>query len=98
MDNDRQKRIAARAYEMWEAAGRPEGTSDQDWSAAEQEDIAQAGGANDGPEIEAQYGKGKTLPTTAGEQPVADLVPAASPSEAGPKRTQKQAGQDLHKP
>ena len=30
-------RIAARAYELWERRGRPEGSPEVDWSAAERE-------------------------------------------------------------
>jgi hypothetical protein len=36
-------RIAARAYELWERRGRPEGSPEVDWSAAEKEILRGSG-------------------------------------------------------
>ena len=35
-------RIAARAYELWERRGRPEGSPELDWAMAEKEIVAEA--------------------------------------------------------
>ena len=37
MDNMELKAIAVRAYEYWEARGRPSGSPDEDWLRAERE-------------------------------------------------------------
>lgn len=36
MNTDRQDQIAAHAYSLWDAAGRPEGEADRFWREAEQ--------------------------------------------------------------
>lgn len=40
MEQALQQRIRLRAYQIWEAVGRPEGYSDQHWLAAERELLA----------------------------------------------------------
>jgi hypothetical protein len=40
-DEDRNQRIQRRAYELWEAAGRPEGQDDHFWYMAERETDAE---------------------------------------------------------
>lgn len=48
MDSDKTDRISRRAYELWEAEGRPHGKHDDHWHAAEREldtDAAPEGGA-----------------------------------------------------
>jgi hypothetical protein len=42
---DRERRIEARAYEIWEREGRPEGRHDAHWNAAAREIDAEDGGA-----------------------------------------------------
>lgn len=37
MENDRENRIRKRAYELWEAAGKPEGRHDEHWEQAARE-------------------------------------------------------------
>lgn len=37
MENDRETNISARAYQLWDAAGRPEGEADRFWFEAEHE-------------------------------------------------------------
>jgi hypothetical protein len=51
MNDDREERIRARAHEIWENAGRPEGLDKEHWEQASREideEDAQAGGANAG--------------------------------------------------
>ena len=43
MDTDRIERISRRAYELWEEGGRRDGSADEDWRRAEQEDEARSG-------------------------------------------------------
>jgi hypothetical protein len=40
MEQALEQRIRLRAYEIWEAVGRPEGYSDQHWLAAERQVLA----------------------------------------------------------
>lgn len=42
--DDREDRIRARAYELWEAAGRPEGQQSKHWEQAEREIGGEGGG------------------------------------------------------
>lgn len=41
MSGDRDERIRQRAYEIWEALGRPEGGQQQHWAQAEAEILAE---------------------------------------------------------
>ncbi|WP_395676018.1 DUF2934 domain-containing protein [Inquilinus sp.] len=43
MSDDRDERIRQRAYEIWEALGRPEGGQQQHWTQAEAEILADEG-------------------------------------------------------
>jgi hypothetical protein len=41
MDNDREKLIRERAYQIWTDEGRPEGRADAHWEQAEKENAAE---------------------------------------------------------
>lgn len=51
---DREDRIRARAYELWEASGKPSGSETDHWAQAEREIDAQDGAAS--PQDRAQPG------------------------------------------
>jgi hypothetical protein len=71
-------RIAARAYDLWERRGRPEGSPEIDWAMAEKEIL---GDANDPMQPKAAL---DSLP-----QEVADVVTSAS--DKGPTATRTKA-------
>ncbi|MGF6232402.1 hypothetical protein QFZ27_006357 [Inquilinus ginsengisoli] len=51
MSDDRDEQIRRRAYEIWEALGRPEGGQQQHWAEAEAEILADEGtGTGSAPE------------------------------------------------
>ena len=79
---DRTEQIKARAHELWEAEGRPEGRHDAHWKQAEAELSAERGEVPDGADVE--------------ENPYLPLASDASPDgrqDAGTRGTASTAAQ-----
>lgn len=72
MTSDLHKRIETRAYQLWEAAGRPEGDGEAEkyWLAAETE-------------LEGEMHSGGGIPVTDEQEP----LPAATPAKPARKKT-----------
>jgi hypothetical protein len=72
--------VARRAYENWEARGRPAGTDREDWFEAERElrVAVQASSPGDGPEKE-------TIPAESDEHQPSDALPRRQPETGGDK-------------
>lgn len=83
---DMDDRIRRRAYELWEAEGRPQGREAEHWSRAERE-LAEAGGATPsrGPRKNV---RGTVARPSAGKKPGASAELGGTPSAAasGPGR------------
>ncbi|BBC73437.1 conserved hypothetical protein [Altererythrobacter sp. B11] len=84
--NDRDEQIRARAYEIWENEGRPEGRSAEHWRMAADEfaSVDTAG----------QPKASRRAPTSRSKKPVADSTPADQVAAAPTGRT---AGKDTAK-
>ena len=78
MSDDRHELIRARAHQIWEAEGSPEGRHDQHWAQAEQE-IAEASAA-----------PAETMPAAKPAAPKR-ATKAAEPKPAAKPRTRKPA-------
>jgi len=77
---ERDERIRRRAFEIWEAAGRPEGQQAEHWLAAEREDASQD---NSEPSLGSPVQPGMTIPDV--RSPSHAGVRGADGDEAAPK-------------
>jgi hypothetical protein len=93
-------RIAARAYELWERRGRPEGSPDLDWAMAEKEISAEA---NDPEQPKAalaalQQEAAKFVTSASDKGPIPstteNTLPAGTPNRSRPRRNVAGQGRD----
>jgi hypothetical protein len=70
MNDDREARIRARAYERWERDGRPEGRAEEHWAEAERELDGSAGISNRSPDEE--EARQQKIPPRQESKPTAD--------------------------
>lgn len=97
MNTNKTERIALRAYQIWEAEGRPEHRADEHWRRAEQEVAREEGAEQMGASSEdspAQERDTRPAPAMKAAPPLAgaDVADAATPpGEAGPKRTRRKS-------
>ena len=82
-DLERDARIARRAYELWEAEGRPHGHDTDHWARAERELAEQ----EDGPPVE-----DRGAPQAYGESPVAGKPASAPDAPGGPNAPRSRRG------
>jgi hypothetical protein len=65
MDNMLERRIRERAYEIWNAAGRPDGRAEQHWLTAEREVLAMSISEPSGPTpVTRRASRSRVGPTT----------------------------------
>jgi hypothetical protein len=83
--SDMEERIRARAYELWEADGRPEGCEERHWHEAEAQVRAEIEAEEAEEAVAAQPAKPKarTKAAAAEKKPVAAKKVAAAPKKAG---------------
>ena len=79
MEQDRQKQIEERAHRMWEDEGRPDGSHERHWAAAEQQLAAEEAGRSPGSQSVTQQEPVSSEATVA--EPAASGRPAASEEE-----------------
>ena len=87
MENDRERRIQARAHELWEQAGRPHGRHDEHWSQAEREiDAAKESGGTTGAGTAGKEAKPKRPPKQPDEFEDAGDIAMPEPDRDGEQR------------
>lgn len=84
MGQDRQNRIRARAYELWDQAGRPEGRAQDHWDQAEREM------ARD-PDEQPRTARKAAAPAAAGRRPSA-TAPSGARAPSRSRKTTTEAG------
>jgi Protein of unknown function (DUF2934) len=85
-ETEEEARIRRRAYEIWEAAGRPEGREQEHWFAAEHESGL---GKNSSASLGTPINPGETIPTVRNSGAIAggdqNGPPANNPNDNAPK-------------